>query len=62
MIACAHRLERLVFTPSRNARLALLRQYFQTQPDPDIIATDTIEAVWHGVAPPYLWKPAGLRA
>ena len=28
-------LERLVFTPSRNAKIALLRRYFATQPDPD---------------------------
>jgi DNA ligase-1 len=35
MIAFAELLERLVFTPSRNAKIALLRQYFATQPDPD---------------------------
>jgi DNA ligase 1 len=35
MIAFAHLLERLVFTPSRNAKIALLRHYFATQPDPD---------------------------
>ena len=35
MIAFAELLERLVFTPSRNAKLALLRRYFATQPDPD---------------------------
>jgi DNA ligase 1 len=35
MIAFAALLERLVFTPSRNAKIALLRQYFATQPDPD---------------------------
>ncbi|HEV7268829.1 MAG TPA: cisplatin damage response ATP-dependent DNA ligase [Falsiroseomonas sp.] len=33
--AFAALLERLVFTPGRNAKLALLRQYFATQPDPD---------------------------
>jgi DNA ligase-1 len=35
MIAFADLLERLVFTPSRNAKVALLRRYFSTQPDPD---------------------------
>ncbi len=35
MIAFAGLLERLVFTPSRNAKIALLRRYFATQPDPD---------------------------
>jgi DNA ligase-1 len=35
MIAFANLLERLVFTPSRNAKIALLRRYFSTQPDPD---------------------------
>ena len=35
MIAFAELLERLTFTPSRNARIALLRQYFLTAPDPD---------------------------
>jgi DNA ligase-1 len=35
MIAFAELLERLVFTPSRNAKVALLRRYFETQPDPD---------------------------
>jgi DNA ligase-1 len=35
MIAFAELLERLVFTPSRNAKVALLRRYFATQPDPD---------------------------
>jgi DNA ligase-1 len=33
--AFAELLERLVFTPGRNAKLALLRQWFATQPDPD---------------------------
>ena len=28
-------LERLLYTPGRNAKLALLRQWFETQPDPD---------------------------
>lgn len=35
MIAFADLLERLVFTPARNAKIALLRRYFATQPDPD---------------------------
>lgn len=35
MIAFATLLERLVFTPSRNAKIALLRRYFATEPDPD---------------------------
>jgi len=35
MIAFADLLERLAFTPSRNAKIALLRHYFATQPDPD---------------------------
>jgi DNA ligase-1 len=33
--AFADLLERLVFTPGRNAKLALLRQWFADQPDPD---------------------------
>ncbi|WP_237213760.1 cisplatin damage response ATP-dependent DNA ligase [Falsiroseomonas oryziterrae] len=35
MPAFATLLGRLVFTPGRNAKLALLRQYFALQPDPD---------------------------
>jgi DNA ligase-1 len=35
MIAFADLLERLVFTPGRLAKIALLRRYFATQPDPD---------------------------
>jgi DNA ligase 1 len=35
MLAFAALLERLVFTPSRNAKIAVLRRYFSTQPDPD---------------------------
>jgi DNA ligase 1 len=35
MIAFAALLERLVFTPARNAKIALLRRYFVTEPDPD---------------------------
>ncbi|MBU8545418.1 MULTISPECIES: cisplatin damage response ATP-dependent DNA ligase [Roseomonadaceae] len=33
--AFATLLERLTFTPGRNAKLALLREWFATQPDPD---------------------------
>jgi DNA ligase-1 len=33
--AFAALLERLVFTPGRNAKLALLQDWFETQPDPD---------------------------
>jgi len=35
MLAFATLLERLVFTPGRNDKIALLRHYFVTQPDPD---------------------------
>ena len=35
MIAFAELLERLVFTPGRLAKIALLRHYFATEPDPD---------------------------
>jgi DNA ligase-1 len=35
MIAFAELLERLAFTPGRLAKIALLRRYFATQPDPD---------------------------
>jgi DNA ligase-1 len=35
MIAFADLLERLVFTPGRLAKIALLARYFATQPDPD---------------------------
>ena len=35
MIAFAALLERLVFTPGRTAKIALLRRYFETVPDPD---------------------------
>ena len=35
MIAFAALLERLAFTPGRNAKIALLRRYFATAPDPD---------------------------
>ncbi len=35
MIAFAELLERLVFSPGRLAKIALLRRYFASQPDPD---------------------------
>ncbi len=35
VIAFAALLERLVFTPGRMAKIALLRRYFETEPDPD---------------------------
>ncbi len=35
MIAFAELLERLVFTHARNAKIALLRRYFASEPDPD---------------------------
>jgi DNA ligase-1 len=35
MIAFAALLERLVFTPGRSAKIALLRDYFATRPDPE---------------------------
>ncbi|WP_029604241.1 cisplatin damage response ATP-dependent DNA ligase [Kozakia baliensis] len=35
MIAFAALLERLTFTPSRNAKIALLKDYFSMAPDPD---------------------------
>ncbi|GAC1343314.1 MAG: cisplatin damage response ATP-dependent DNA ligase [Acetobacteraceae bacterium] len=35
MIAFAELLERLVFSPGRLSKVALLRRYFATQPDPD---------------------------
>ncbi len=35
MIAFAGLLERLLFTPGRNAKIALMRRYFSTQPDPE---------------------------
>ena len=35
LAAFAALLERLLFSPGRNAKLALLSQWFATQPDPD---------------------------
>ncbi len=59
MIAFAELLERLVFTPGRLAKIALLRRYFATQPDPDRgfgLAALTDELVFVAA------KPAMIRA
>ncbi len=59
MIAFADLLERLVFTPGRLAKVALLRRYFATQPDPDRgfgLAALTGELAFHAA------KPAMIRA
>ena len=54
MIAFADLLERLVLTPSRLAKIALLRRYFQTEPDPDrgfALAALTGELVFNAAKP-----------
>ena len=54
MIAFADLLERLVFTPSRLAKIALLRRYFETAPDPDRgygLAALTDELVFQAAKP-----------
>jgi DNA ligase-1 len=59
MIAFAELLERLIFTPGRLAKVALLRRYFETQPDPDRgfgLAALTGELVFQAA------KPALIRA
>ena len=59
MIAFAELLERLVFTPGRLAKVALLRRYFATQPDPDRgfgLAALTGELAFQAA------KPAMIRA
>ena len=59
MIAFAELLERLVFTPGRLAKVALLRRYFETQPDPDrgfALAAITGELAFQAA------KPALIRA
>ena len=59
MIAFAELLERLVFTPGRLAKIALLRRYFATQPDPDRgfgLAALTGELAFQAA------KPAMIRA
>ena len=59
MIAFADLLERLTFTPGRLAKIALMRRYFETQPDPDRgfgLAALTEELVFDAA------KPAMIRA
>ena len=59
MIAFADLLERLTFTPGRLAKIALMRRYFETQPDPDRgfgLAALTEELVFDTA------KPAMIRA
>ena len=59
MRAFADLLERLVFTPGRLAKVALLRRYFATAPDPDRgigLAAVTGELVFNAA------KPAMIRA
>ena len=59
MIAFAELLERLVFSPGRLAKVALLRRYFATQPDPDRgfgLAALTGELAFQAA------KPAMIRA
>lgn len=54
MIAFAELLERLVFTPGRLAKIALLRRYFTAQPDPDrgfALAALTGELVFDAAKP-----------
>jgi DNA ligase-1 len=64
MIAFADLLERLVFTPSRNAKIALLRRYFSTQPDPDRgigLAAVTGELVFTAAKPALIRDLAAAR-
>lgn len=59
MRAFSDLLERLVFTPGRLAKIALLRRYFAAAPDPDRgigLAAVTGELVFHAA------KPAMIRA
>jgi len=58
MIAFATLLERLLFTQGRNDKIRLLRQYFETQPDPDRgLALAAIAGELHFAAA----KPALIR-
>jgi DNA ligase-1 len=59
LIAFADLLERLTFTPGRLAKVALMRRYFETQPDPDRgfgLAALTEELAFDAA------KPAMIRA
>ena len=65
MIAFAELLERLLFTPSRNAKVALLRRYFETQPDPDRgigLAAVTGELSFTAAKPGLIRELAAARA
>ncbi|WP_043361800.1 cisplatin damage response ATP-dependent DNA ligase [Belnapia sp. F-4-1] len=62
--AFAELLERLVFTPGRNAKLALLRDWFATQPDPDRgvgLAALTEELVFTAAKPAMIRDLAAAR-
>jgi DNA ligase-1 len=62
MIAFADLLERLVFTPSRNAKIALLRRYFSTQPDRGIgLAAITGELSFTAAKPGLIRELAATR-
>ncbi len=62
--AFAELLERLVFTPGRNAKLALLKEWFATQPDPDRgvgLAALTEELVFTAAKPALIRDIAAAR-
>ena len=62
--AFAALLERLVFTPGRNAKLALLRDWFASQPDPDRgvgLAALTEELVFTAAKPALIRDLAAAR-
>ena len=62
--AFAELLERLVFTPGRNAKLALLRDWFATQPDPERgigLAALTEELVFSAAKPAMIRDLAASR-
>ncbi len=64
MIAFADLLERLVFTPGRLAKIALLRRYFATEPDPDRgfgLAAVTGELAFHAAKPGLIRALADAR-
>ncbi len=64
MIAFAALLERLVFTPGRNTKRALLRRYFATQPDPDRgfgLAAVTGELTFKSAKPALIRELAAAR-